>query len=70
MLDDVDLGGGIGWKVQLMIYKVYSRTLSDETEVTRIRAGTQGDDLFQLFGICRQKSSYKSVDGSGTDVRA
>ena len=53
-----------------MIHKVYLRTLSDATEVARIRAGAEGDDLFQLIGIGRQKSSYKCIDGSGSDIRA
>jgi hypothetical protein len=68
VFDGVDLGGSIGWKVELMIHKVYLRTPSDETEVACIRAGAQGDDLFQLIGIGRQKSSYKSVDGSGSYI--
>jgi len=53
-----------------VIHKVYLRTLSDATEVARIRAGAEGDDLFQLIGIGRQKSSYKCIDGSGSDIRA
>ena len=70
MFDGVDLGGSIGWKVELMIHKLDCRIPSNETEVTCIRAGTQRDDLFQLFGIGRQKSSYKSVDGGSSNVCA
>lgn len=70
MFDGVDLGGSIGWKVELMINKVYCRSPSDETEVACIRAGAQGYDLFWLFGIGGQKSGDKRVDDSCSNVRA